>query len=101
MCALVPQLRNPRFFFSFLPQEGLLRKVSAAATFGRELCGKNKFRTVEFEGIHNAILPQTDLNGNRHIEYLEKIRPAGRSSSRMDCQGNFKDLGSEKKGMDE
>ena len=46
--------------------------TSAAATFDRELCEKNKFRTVEFDGIHDAVLPRTDLNGNPHIEYLEE-----------------------------
>ena len=49
--------------------------ISAAATFDRELCTKNKLPTVEFDGIHDAILPQTDLNGNPYIEYLEKYDP--------------------------
>jgi len=49
--------------------------VSAAATFDRELCEENRFRTVEFDGIHDAVLPQTDLNGNLHIEYLEMYGP--------------------------
>ena len=49
--------------------------ISAAATFDRELCEKNELPTVEFDGIHDAILPQTDLNGNSYIEYLEKYGP--------------------------
>jgi transglutaminase-like putative cysteine protease len=49
--------------------------ITVAATFDRELCEKNGFRTVEFDGIHDAVLPQTDLNGNPHIEYLEKYSP--------------------------
>ncbi|MDY7018775.1 MAG: transglutaminase family protein [Chloroflexota bacterium] len=49
--------------------------ISAAATFDRELCTKNKLPTVEFDGIHDAILPQTDLDGNPYIEYLEKYSP--------------------------
>ena len=49
--------------------------LSAAATFDRELCKKNRFRMVEFDGIHDAILPKTDLNDHPHIEYLEKYGP--------------------------
>jgi len=49
--------------------------ISAAATFHQELCQKNELRTVEFDGIRDAILPQTDLNDNLHIEYLEKYSP--------------------------
>ena len=49
--------------------------ISAAATFDRELCKKNGFRTVEFDGIHDATLPKLDLNGHPHIEYLEKYCP--------------------------
>jgi hypothetical protein len=30
---------------------------------------------VEFDGIHDAVLPQTDLKGNPHIEYLERYGP--------------------------
>ena len=49
--------------------------ISAAATFDWELCEKNELPTVEFDGLHDAILPQTDLNGNPYIEYLEKYGP--------------------------
>ena len=51
------------------------RWVSAAATFDRELCKKNRFRTVEFDGMLDSVLPETDLDGNPHIEYLEKCGP--------------------------
>ena len=51
------------------------RWISAAATFDRELCQKNELPTVEFDGIHDTFLSQTDLNGNPYIEYLEKYNP--------------------------
>ena len=49
--------------------------VSAAATFDKELCHRNGLRTVEFDGGHDATLPQTDLAGNPYIEYLEIYQP--------------------------
>ena len=51
------------------------RWISATATFDRELCQKNELPTVEFDGIHDTFLSQTDLNGNPYIEYLEKYGP--------------------------
>jgi hypothetical protein len=30
---------------------------------------------VEFDGVHDAALPKTDLAGNPYIEYLEKYEP--------------------------
>jgi transglutaminase-like putative cysteine protease len=49
--------------------------VTAAATFDQELCRRNRFQVVEFDGMHDAILPEIDLDGNPHIEYLEKYGP--------------------------
>jgi transglutaminase-like putative cysteine protease len=49
--------------------------VSAAATFDKELCQRNRLRTVEFDGAHDATLPKTDLAGNPYIEYLEQYQP--------------------------
>ena len=49
--------------------------VSAAATFDRVLCQRNGLRTVEFDGVHDATLPKTDLAGNPYIEYLEMYGP--------------------------
>ena len=49
--------------------------VSAAATFDKKLCQLNGLRIVEFDGVHDAILPETDLAGNPYIEYLEKYGP--------------------------
>lgn len=44
--------------------------VKLTPTFNKELCHKFGFRTVEFDGIHDATLPSTTLNGERYIEYL-------------------------------
>ena len=49
--------------------------VSAAATFDKELCQRNGLRTVEFNGMHDATLPKTDLVNNPYIEYLEIYEP--------------------------
>jgi len=49
--------------------------VSAAATFDKALCQENGFPTVEFDGVHDAILPKTNLAGNPFIEYLEMYEP--------------------------
>ena len=49
--------------------------VSAAATFDKELCHKNGLCTVEFDGVHDATLPKTDLTDNPYIEYLEIYQP--------------------------
>lgn len=46
--------------------------VKAAATFDREICQRIQVPTVEFDGIHDAILPGTDLNGQPYIDYLEE-----------------------------
>ncbi len=45
--------------------------VKAAATFNRQLCEKNGLKTVEFNGTEDACLPDTDVEGNPYIEYLE------------------------------
>jgi transglutaminase-like putative cysteine protease len=49
--------------------------VSAAATFDKELCRRNGLPVVEFDGKHDATLPETDLQGNPYIEYLERFPP--------------------------
>ncbi|MBE9505647.1 MAG: transglutaminase domain-containing protein [Chloroflexi bacterium] len=49
------------------------RWVSVAATFDRVLCERNGLRTVEFDGVNDAILPPVDASGNPHIEYVEKF----------------------------
>jgi transglutaminase-like putative cysteine protease len=51
------------------------RWVSATATFDQELCKRNGLPTVEFDGTHDAVLPDKDLKGEPYIEYLEKFDP--------------------------
>ncbi|MHC1591839.1 MAG: transglutaminase-like domain-containing protein [Candidatus Helarchaeales archaeon] len=45
--------------------------VKATPAFGRTLCNKFGLRLVEFDGIHDAILPETTLNGEKHVEYVK------------------------------
>lgn len=45
--------------------------VKVAPTFNLELCQKNRFVPVEFDGRHDAILPAYNLDGKPHIEYIE------------------------------
>ena len=47
--------------------------VTAAPTFDRELCEKIGVPTVEFDGIHDAMLPEKDLSGGPYIEYVKKF----------------------------
>jgi len=44
--------------------------VKATPAFNKELCDKFGYRTVEFDGIHDATLPSTTLNGEKYVEYL-------------------------------
>ncbi|MBN2284484.1 MAG: transglutaminase domain-containing protein [Deltaproteobacteria bacterium] len=49
--------------------------ISAAATFDRGLCERNGLPTVEFDGLHDAMLPSATRDGRPYIEYLEKFPP--------------------------
>ena len=51
------------------------RWVSAAATFDKELCERNRLPTVEFDGKNDAILPKKGLKGEPYIDYVEKFPP--------------------------
>lgn len=44
--------------------------VKATPTFDIESCGNGRLRPVEFDGLHDALLPSTTLDGRPHIEYL-------------------------------
>jgi transglutaminase-like putative cysteine protease len=44
--------------------------IKATPAFNKELCEKFELPTVEFDGIHNAILSATTLKGEKYIEYL-------------------------------
>jgi len=58
------------FFFHGYTELYLNKWVKATPAFNIELCQKFGHKPVEFDGVHDAILPSTTLNGERHIEYL-------------------------------
>ena len=45
--------------------------IKATPAFNKELCDKFGYKTVEFDGIHDAILPSTTLRGEKYVEYLK------------------------------
>ncbi len=45
--------------------------VKATPTFDRVSCKDGGLRPVEFDGLHDALLPSTTTDGRRHIEYVE------------------------------
>jgi len=51
------------------------RWVSVATNFDRELCRRNGFPPVEFNGVDDAFLPPKDLAGNPYVEYLVRYGP--------------------------
>jgi len=44
--------------------------VKATPAFNKELCDKFGYKTVEFDGVHDAILPARTLKDERYVEYL-------------------------------
>lgn len=44
--------------------------VKATPAFNKELCDKFGYKTVEFDGINDAILPSSTLSGEKYVEYL-------------------------------
>ena len=49
--------------------------VDIAPTFDRALCEKIGVPVVEWDGVNDAILPDKDLQGEKYIEYCEKLGP--------------------------
>jgi len=47
------------------------RWIKVAPTFDRRMCEKNRLMTVEFDGVHNALLPACNQDGEPHIEYVQ------------------------------
>ena len=45
--------------------------IKVAPTFDIGMCQKNRFKTVEFDGRHDAMLPSHNLDGEPHIEYVQ------------------------------
>lgn len=54
------------------------RWVKATPSFEEELTRERGWRLVEFNGTADAMLPETDLSGRRHVEYLRVHRTSGR-----------------------
>jgi transglutaminase-like putative cysteine protease len=48
------------------------RWVKATPTFDRSLCEKFGVRTLDFDGIHDAVLHPFDRSGRKHIEYVRQ-----------------------------
>ncbi len=46
------------------------RWVKATPSFERELCQKQGWRVVDFDGVNDALLPAEDLAGRPHVRYL-------------------------------
>lgn len=46
--------------------------VKVAATFDYDICKRIGVPAVEFDGVHDAVLPQLDLFGGLYIEYLRE-----------------------------
>ena len=44
--------------------------IKATPAFNRQLCEKFRLKTLEFDGINDSILHPFDLEGNKHMEYL-------------------------------
>ena len=45
--------------------------IKVAPTFNIEMCRKNNFVPVEFDGEHDATLPAYDKDGKPHMEYVK------------------------------
>jgi len=44
--------------------------IKATPAFNKQLCEKFRLKTLEFDGINDSILHPFDLEGNKHMEYL-------------------------------
>ena len=44
--------------------------IKATPAFDLATCQKNRFRPVEFDGVHQAVFHDRDLDGRPHIEYV-------------------------------
>jgi hypothetical protein len=49
------------------------RWVRLDATLPRSFVEKKRYRLVEFDGEHDAVLAETDADGNPHFEILEEL----------------------------
>ena len=46
------------------------RWVKATPALDTKTCSDHRFRLVEFDGIHDGMLHSTDIDGNKHVEYV-------------------------------
>ena len=44
--------------------------VKATPAFDAKLCSRHGLRPVEFDGVHDAVFHESDLKGDRHMEYI-------------------------------
>ena len=49
--------------------------VTVSPTFDKQLCEKNRLPVVFFDGEDDAVQPETDLDGNPFVEYMEIYGP--------------------------
>lgn len=47
------------------------RWIKVAPTFDLRMCQKNRLTPVDFDGVHDATLPSSDLDGRPYIEYVQ------------------------------
>jgi len=45
--------------------------VKATPSFDAGMCARYGYRTIEFDGVHDALLPERDLEGRPHVVYIE------------------------------
>ena len=68
---LKEEMGTDLFLFHGYTELYLNKWVKATPAFNIELCQKFGHRTVEFDGVNDAILSTKTLKGERHIEYLK------------------------------
>jgi len=68
---LKEEMGTDLFIFHGYTELYLNRWVKATPAFNIELSHKFGHKTVEFNGLSDAILPSTTLKGERHVEYLK------------------------------
>ncbi len=72
------RMRNGSNLFVFHGYNELYIKgkwIKVAAVFNKDICKKHGIIPVDFNGHNNAILPEKDIYGNPHIEYIKDRGP--------------------------
>lgn len=47
------------------------RWIKVTPTFNKSLCERFRVKTLEFDGVNDAIFHPFDMEGNRHMEYIK------------------------------